>query len=53
MRYIIIIVIIPPSLYTFSFARYSWKKKEKLAALGAVILGTVAIVFPVLTLLIK
>jgi len=53
MIYILIILVIPVSLYTFSFARYSWKKKEKLAAVGAAILGTLAIFFPLLTLIIK
>jgi hypothetical protein len=57
MKYILLILLLtlvmPPSLYIYSFAKYSWRRDEKLAAVGAALLGTASMFLPALLLLIR
>lgn len=46
MKYIEIIFLLTISIYPFSYARYNWKNKNKLGAVGAIFIGIIAIVFP-------
>jgi hypothetical protein len=43
--------IILSSIYTFSFARYSWRKNNKLAAVGAVLMVMLSIAVSTFVLL--
>jgi len=48
MRYFIILLIFVCSGYSLSYARYSWDKKNKLAAIGVIILVVLSVALPVL-----
>lgn len=53
MKYAVILFILVPSIYTFSYAKHSWKNKNKLAAIGAVLLATASIAIPLATLVFR
>jgi hypothetical protein len=48
-----IIFILWSTLYILNFARYNFKKKNKMAAAGAVLLAILIIALPVIVLLIN
>lgn len=52
MRYIMILISVLLSLHTFSYAMYSWKKKNRGAAIGVILIGTISIALPALVLFI-
>lgn len=53
MKYAVIPFILIPSIYTFSYAKHSWKAKNKPAAIGAALLATASIALPVMILMFK
>lgn len=53
MKYIVAIIIILPSLYTFSYAKSVWKKKDVFPAIGAIFLAVLSIVLPLIMLFIR
>lgn len=53
MKWLVIILILFPALYTFSFVRFSWNNNNKAAAWGAALLAIVSIALPVVLLIIK
>lgn len=50
MKYIILLVLVIIMLYTFSYARYSEKNGNEMAAAGAIIIAIVAIILPTILL---
>lgn len=50
MKYVVMILILIPSLYTLSFAKYNWKKKNRMTAAGAAIAAMVSIILPAVLL---
>ena len=50
MKYIILLILVIIMLYTFSYARYSKKNGNKIAAAGATIIAIVAIILPAILL---
>lgn len=46
MKYVVMMLILMPSLYTLSFAKYNWKMKNRMAAAGAAIAAIVSIILP-------
>ncbi|MCX8130281.1 MAG: hypothetical protein N3I35_09305 [Clostridia bacterium] len=52
MKYIVIITIIIPSLYLFSYAKYVWKNSKR-ASIGAVIMALASIGLPVSVILFR
>lgn len=50
MKYIAILFILLPSLYTLSFAKHSWSKKNKAAAIGAALVALASVVLPIVVL---
>lgn len=46
MKYLIILFLVALFIYMFSFARYNWAKKNRLAAIGSLIIGLAAILLP-------
>lgn len=42
MRYAVFVLLSVMLIYMLSFARHNWRMKNKLAAVGAVILGVLA-----------
>ncbi|MCM8900271.1 hypothetical protein KVG29_03395 [Caldicoprobacter algeriensis] len=46
MRYVIAVFILICCGYSLSYAKYCWKNKNKLAAVGTTILVAVAIILP-------
>jgi hypothetical protein len=53
MKWLIIILILLPALYTFSFAKFSWNNNNKAAAWGAALLAIISIALPAVLLIIK
>lgn len=53
MKYIIMLLISIPSLYTLSFAKYTWQKKNRMAAAGSAIAAIVSIILPCILLYTK
>jgi len=45
MKYVLTILLLAVLLYILSFARYNWIKKNKLAAVGAALIGITAVGF--------
>lgn len=50
MKYIVIPILLIVSIYPFSYARYNWNKKNKLGAVGSVLLAILVIVYPAVIL---
>lgn len=50
MSYLAMIFILLVSVYSFSFAKYCWKKKNRVAAVGALLLTLVSIILPAVML---
>lgn len=46
MKYILILFILLPSIYTFNFAIYSWKRKRRPSAIGSILMAIISIVLP-------
>jgi hypothetical protein len=51
MKYVIVIILMIISIYPFSYARYNWNKKNKLGAVGSILIGIAAIVYPTVLIL--
>jgi uncharacterized membrane protein len=47
MKYVVMILILIPSFYALSFAKYNWKKKNRMAAIGVILLTAISIVLPI------
>ena len=50
MKYVLTILLLAVLLYILSFARYNWIKKNKLAAVGAALIGITAVGFSFLVI---
>ncbi|KNY28828.1 hypothetical protein [Pseudobacteroides cellulosolvens] len=50
MKYILILLILLPSIYTFNFAIYSWKKKRRPSAIGSVLMAIISVALPIFLL---
>ncbi|MDD3704856.1 MAG: hypothetical protein PHC45_02145 [Clostridiaceae bacterium] len=46
MKYIIVVLLFAVLIYQLSFARYNWAKKNRLAAIGSIIIGLLAFMLP-------
>lgn len=46
MKYIIVVPLFALLIYQLSFAKYNWTKKNRIAAIGSVIIGILAFVLP-------
>jgi hypothetical protein len=53
MRFLWILLIFTPLIYTYSFIKYSWNNNNKRAAIGAGILATASIVLPTVVLTLR
>lgn len=53
MTYILIVLLIIPSLYTLSYAKYCWHRNNKKAPVGAVLLSLSSITIPAVLTFIK
>ncbi|MDN5277547.1 MAG: hypothetical protein PWR01_1512 [Clostridiales bacterium] len=51
MRYVIAIFILICCGYSLSYAKYCWEDKNKLAAVGTIILVAMAVIFPVVMMM--
>lgn len=52
MKYILILLLMLPSYYLLSFAKYEWKN-SKLSSIGSIILAIIATVFPAAVILMR
>lgn len=50
MKYVAIFIVLLPSLYLLSFAKYSWNN-NKLSSIGSVILAIISVVLPSVVIL--
>ena len=50
IKYIVITLVFLSAIYTFSFAKSTWKEKNKFGAVGVVIIGLTSIVLPLIIL---
>jgi hypothetical protein len=50
MKYVASIFILLSTLYILSFAKYNWNKKNKTAAVGAILLGLLSIALPAIVM---
>jgi len=50
MRYVIAIFILICCGYSLSYAKYCWEDKNKLAAVGTIILVAMAVILPVVVM---
>lgn len=46
MKYAAIPLLLIVSIYPFSYAKYNWNKKNRPGAVGAVLIGISAVVYP-------
>lgn len=46
MKYIVILFLLIMSIHPFSYAKYNWDKKNKLGAIGVILLAMAAVVVP-------
>ncbi|HEY9059289.1 MULTISPECIES: hypothetical protein [Oscillospiraceae] len=46
MKILIMLLVICPNIYTFSYARYAWESKNKAGAAGILILMLAALLLP-------
>lgn len=53
MNYIVILFLLIMAIYPLSYAKYNWKKKNKLGAVGMVLLVLASIVLPAFLLFIR
>ena len=53
MKYIALIFILLTSVYSLSFAKYSWDKKNKAASIWVVILTLISIALPAATMFMR
>ncbi|HPM00037.1 MAG TPA: hypothetical protein PLS45_09150 [Bacillota bacterium] len=53
MTYIVILFLIILSIYPLSYAKYNWDRKNKLGAIGTIILAMAAIAVPSILLLFR
>lgn len=53
MKYIIILFLLIMSIHPLSYAKYNWGKKNKLGAIGAILLAIAAVVFPSVLLILR
>jgi nitrate reductase gamma subunit len=53
MKYIISVLIVVPSIYTFSYAKYCWSGNAKLAALGSILLAIISIALSIALVFLK
>lgn len=49
MNYVIIVFLLFPAYYLFSFAGYTWKS-NKLSSIGSIVLAVLSVVFPAVAL---
>ena len=50
MKYVRVFLYIVSTLYILSFAKYNWNKKNKTAAVGAILLGLLSIALPAIVI---
>lgn len=53
MRFLALLIIAVVFYQSVSFAKYNWDNGNRTAAAGALLMALLALVFPILTLLIK
>ena len=46
MKYVVMVFILLSSLYSLSYAKYNWKKKNGTAAVGVAFAAMVSIILP-------
>ncbi len=46
MKYLGVIFLIFLSIYPLSFARYSWRKKNRLGAASVILLAAASVIYP-------
>lgn len=46
MKILIMLLVVCPNIYTFSYARYAWKSKNPAGAAGTLILMLAALLLP-------
>lgn len=52
MKYIAVIFITWSTMYIISFAKYNFRKKNKAAGIGAILLAILIVVLPILVIFI-
>ena len=50
MKFVVMAFILLSSLYSLSYAKYNWKKKNRMAAIGSITATLVSIVLPTVLL---
>jgi len=53
MKFVVSIFVLLSAIHILSFAKYNWSKKNKSAAAGAILLGFLSILLPVIMMLTK
>ncbi len=53
MKYIGILFLLIVSIHPFSYAKYNWSKKNRLGAIGVILLAVAAVVFPSVLLILR
>ncbi len=51
MKFVASIIILLSTLHILSFAKYNWSKKNKTAAVGAILLAILSILLPAIVML--
>lgn len=46
MKYLIMMLVVCPNIYTFNYARYAWKSKNPAGAAGIFLLMLAALLLP-------
>ena len=53
MKYIIILLLLVLAIHPLSYAKYCWSKKNKLGALGVILIALLAIAAPSVLLIMQ
>lgn len=48
MKYIVSLIPFGVMIYLFSFAKFNWTRKNKLAAVGSILIGVAAFAVPII-----
>lgn len=51
MKYIVILCLLIISVYPFSYAKYNWDRKNKLGAVGSILIAVFMIIYPSIIIL--
>lgn len=53
MKYIVILLLVVVAIHPLSYAKYNWGKKNKIGAIGSILLALAAVIIPAVLLILR